>query len=291
MRNYPYPNPETTICASLSSPSSGNKAIYMHNAGYEFLGLNNMFLSLDTKDMGMACRFLKTINWKGYSIGMPNKQAIIKYLDETDSSVKKIGACNTVFNDNGKLIGYNSDYIGAINCLKQRLDIHGKKVLVLGAGGTTRAIIFGLKQYDCNITILNRNTKKADVLASEFGVRSGSINDESKYKNHDIIINATPVGSRGREDCDCLLCKFLGLSSTFTTKSFSFDIFKENKIALDVVFQRNETEFTQKAKFHKYNVIHGYEMLVEQGAFQFKLFTGVDAPKDIMYTALQKYLD
>jgi shikimate 5-dehydrogenase len=144
---------------------------------------------------------------------------------------------------------------------------------------------------------------RAEKLAKEFGCKFGSINDGKYYKYYDVLINATQVGSRGREECNCNLCRFLGLNSItqdiagdesggdggeFTS---IFTEFSEDKLALDVVFQKNETEFTIAANKHNFNVIHGHEMLVEQGAFQFKLFTGIEAPKDVMYSKLKQFLD
>ena len=271
--------------------------MFIHNAGFEALDLDFQYLAVDTTNLKAAIAAMRAFNFAGYSIGAPNKQAIIPLLDECDDDVIKIGACNTVHNNNGKLKGYNSDWIGALNCINSRIALAGKKAVVLGAGGTSRAIIYGLKRNGAKVTILNRNLEKAQALANNFDCAAGSINDATKFMDYDIIINATPVGSRGLEECDCSLCRFLGLGLKFTATGNNFILapifqsFSESKLALDVVFQRNNTEFTLAAQKHNCNVIHGHEMLVEQAAFQFKLFTGSDSPKDTMYTVLKQFLD
>jgi shikimate dehydrogenase len=291
MRNYPYPNPQTKLCFSVSSPNSKNKAMLMHNAGFDELDLNFQYLVIDTTNLELATDAMRAFNYCGFSIGFPNKQEIVRFLDEVDDDVKKIGACNTVFNRDGKLFGYNSDWVGALNCINSRTSLEGKKAVVLGAGGTSRAIVYGLKKYGARVVILNRDLDRAGQLAKEFSCDFGSINDEKYFKDYDVLINATPVGSRGVEACNCNLCRFLGLSNDRSEFTPIFSDFSEDKLALDVVFQRNETEFTIAARKHNHNVIHGHEMLVEQGAFQFKLFTGIDAPKDVMYSKLKQYLD
>ncbi len=293
MRNYPYPNPQTKICMSVSSPNNKNKSMYIHNAGFDSLALNFLFLAADTTNLKTMVANMRSLGYCGFSIGAPNKQNIIPLLDEVDEDVAKIGACNTVHNVEGKLKGYNSDWLGALNCLTSRGDLKGKSAVIMGAGGTSRAIVYGLKKFGAEVTILNRDLKKAESLAQEFNCKSGSINEATKFKDYDILINATPVGSRGKEECNCSLCSFLGLSNG-SDKIYDITIFSdfsETKLALDVVFQRNETEFTLAAQKHKFNVIHGHEMLVEQAAFQFKLFTGQEAPKDVMYSVLKQYLD
>ncbi len=293
MRTYQFPNPNTKICASIGFPNKMTKSPFMHNAGFAYLNLNYIYHGWEIENIKDAIHAMRSFNFLGYSISMPFKEAVIKYLDHTDEAVQAIKACNTVFNDNGVLIGFNSDWIGALTTLKQRIDLHNKHVLILGAGGTARAITYGLKINNANITILNRNVERAKKIAEEFDTQYGDINDSGKFKDYDVLINATSVGTKSKEDCDCRLCHFLQLS-TYPPKYESEDsneLFLENRIALDVVFQRNNTEFTQKAQEKNFNIIHGHEMLVEQGAFQFELFTGQKAPKDVMYSQLKKGLD
>jgi shikimate dehydrogenase len=290
MRNYKFPNPETKLCMTIGHPVAKQKTVFMHNAGYESLGINFLYLVQDIlpESLQKGVDALKSLGVAGFSVTMPHKVEIVKFLDVQTDAVQKIGACNTVHFENGKLVGYNSDWIGAITCLKKKLSLAGKNVVVLGAGGAARAVIYGLLQEKANVTVLNRTESKAQELGTLFGVSWGSIDDTTRYENHDVLINATSVGTKRQEECDCYLCRFLGLN---TSRSGEKTPFLENKVALDVVFQRNNTEFTRAAVAHGYNVAYGHEMLVAQGSFQFKLFTGFDAPEDVMYAELKKCLE
>ena len=291
MRNFPFPNPETKICASIGFPNKKTKSPFMHNAGFESLNLNFLYLGLEVQSIEDTLIAMKSLGFRGFSVSMPFKQEIIPLLDEVDASVEAIGACNTVVNEDGNLIGYNSDWTGGLNSLTARMDLEGKKVLVLGAGGVSRAFVYGLIENKAKVTVLNRTVSKAKKLAKEFKIDYGDINDASKYRDYDVLINATSVGTKSTEDCDCRLCQFLGLSKNSRADMNKNIFFDEEKLALDVVFQRNETEFTKAAEEKKFNVIYGHEMLVEQGAYQFKLFTDHEAPKDVMYGELKKYLE
>ncbi|PJB22524.1 shikimate dehydrogenase [Candidatus Dojkabacteria bacterium CG_4_9_14_3_um_filter_150_Dojkabacteria_WS6_41_13] len=292
MRNYQFPNQETKLCVTIGHPVNKQKSLFMHNAGYEALGINYLYLVRDIAPERLAegLRALKEFGVAGISVSMPHKVEILKHLDVQTDAVKAIGACNTVHSVEGKLVGYNSDWIGAIDCLKKKITLRGKKTLVLGAGGAARAIVYGLKEEGARVTVLNRDLEKAKKLGQHFSVEWGSINDSTKYYDYDVIVNATSVGTRKSEECDCYLCRFLGLSVS-SGEATGETLFLEDKIALDVVFQRNTTEFTEAATKRGHNVVYGHEMLVAQGAFQFKLFTGYEAPVEAMYAELKRNLE
>lgn len=290
MRNNKFPNPQTKLCFSIGFPTDKQKTLFMHNAGFEKLNLNFLYLvqEFSPERLKEGIRSLSNLNVAGVSVSMPHKQEIIKYLDVLQDDVKKIGACNTVHIEEDKLVGYNSDYRGAIICLQRKLDtLKGKLAVIIGAGGTARALTYGLLEQGANVRIVNRTIEKAEALAKEFNVDFRDLDAENAFNGYDIIINATSVGSKVEESCNCRLCRFLG----FAQSSADDMIFSEDKIALDVVFQRNTTEFIEAAKKQGHNVIYGHEMLVEQGAFQFELFTGAKAPVDIMYAELKKTLE
>lgn len=294
MRNYRFPNPETKLCVTIGHPVDKQKSLFMHNAGYETVGLNYLYMVRDIlpERLKEGLTALRELGVSGISVTMPHKVTVLGLLDEQTAPVKAIGACNTIHPVNGKLVGYNSDWVGAISCLEKKINLKEKKVIVLGAGGAARAIVYGLVQEGAKVIVLNRDIHKAEKLRELFQVESGDINDTKWYVEYDVIINATSVGTRQVEDCDCYLCRFLGISmSKSKFEGSSATLFLENKIALDVVFQRNTTEFTRAAITRGHNVIYGHEMLVAQGAFQFKLFTGVVAPVDAMYSELKKCLE
>lgn len=287
MRNYPFPNPETKICLTIGHPVDKQKSLYMHNAGYEALGLNYLYLVRDIPPQQLAQGVNAMIQFgvSGMSVTMPHKVNIIATLDEMTPAVEKIGACNTVHVQEGKTIGYNSDVIGALTCLKKKTELKAKRAIVLGAGGAARSVVYGLLEEGCEVVVLNRTQKKAQLLGNDFGIRAYGFEAWNDYRQYDIVVNATSVGSRREEDCTCRLCKLLYRGEEANI------LFDENKVALDVVFQRNQTEFTKLLQGKGYNIVYGHEMLVAQGAFQFELFTGHQAPVEVMYTELKKNLE
>src|SRR5262249_2936749 len=133
------------------------------------------------------------------SVTMPYKQEIMKYLDEIDETAEKIGAVNTVVNDEGRLIGYNTDCIGAIRALENKTNLKGKRVAVLGAGGAARAIIYGLMESQAIVKIYNRSADKALELAKEFCCEYAPIDKIAEVADMDIIVNSTSVGMNSND--------------------------------------------------------------------------------------------
>ena len=267
-------NDKTQIIGSISIKKNKLGPI-MHNSAYDYLGMNFVYLELETTDCKNAINGIKALNFKGSAISMPYKEKVIKYIDKIDPIAKKIGAVNTILNNNGTLEGYNSDWIGAINALKEITPLQNKRVVLLGAGGAAKAIAYGLTQNKAKVIIFNRNIEKAKKLAKEFNlVYGGNLGNLREIKDYDILINATSVGFYPEE----------GKSPV------SKDSIKENKIVMDVVFYPLESKFTKDAKSKGCEVILGYKMLIHQALFQFKLWTGKEAPFKVMEEALLKIL-
>ena len=125
----------------------------MHNAAYQNLGANYVYIPIAVTDLHNAIIGLKALDFRGTAVSMPYKQEIIKYLDKIDPTAKKIGAVNTVLNEGGTLIGYNSDWIGAVEALKEVTKLKGKTAILIGAGGASRAIAYGLKENKTNVIV------------------------------------------------------------------------------------------------------------------------------------------
>jgi 3-dehydroquinate dehydratase/shikimate dehydrogenase len=195
---------------------------------------------------------------------MPYKEAILKYLDNTDSHTTKIGACNTIVRaQDGKLYGFNTDTAGVVRPLEQRIPLEGARILVLGAGGAARAAVFGLKERGCEVFILNRTPAPAQKLARQAKARTIKRQDLRKLA-FDVIVNATPVG----------------MSNSGESPLHENEI--NAKYVFDMVYDPPETRFLKAAKARGAQIIPGIEMFVHQAARQFEIWTGKPAPWDDM---------
>src|SRR6516225_1037993 len=217
------------------SPAIMNTALRRENVNAVYLGLH----AKTVKDL-LAC--VRDIPIHGLSITMPYKEAILEYLDNTDSHTTKIGACNTVVRaQDGKLYGFNTDTAGVVRPLEQRIGLEGARVLVLGAGGAARAAVFGLKERGCEVFILNRSAAPAQKLARQAKARTIKRPDLKKLA-FDVIINATPVGMANGKD----------------TPINENEI--NTKFAFDMVYDPAETRFLKAAKARGAQIIPGIEM-------------------------------
>ena len=267
-------NKKTNFITSISTKKS-SLGYNMHNSAYKHLGLNFIYFETETKDCKNAINGIKAMNFRGSAVSMPYKREVMKYLDRIDPIAKKIGAVNTVLNKRGFLIGYNSDWIGAVESLKEITNLKNKIVVIIGAGGAARAIAYGLKRNKSKVIILNRAHKKAKKLARDFNlIYGGKLSDFNKIRDYDILINATSVGSYPHNK-----------KSVIKEKDM-----KKDKIVMDVVFEPLETNFLKNAKMKNCRIIPGYKMLVLQALFQFKTWTSKKAPKKVMENSLLKIL-
>lgn len=271
---------ETTVYGVIGDPVSESLSPYMHNGAFAEQKVNAVFIPLQVRDLNeFICRMVKRetreveLNFNGFSVTMPHKQAIIKHLDSIDAAAENIGAVNTVKIENDKLIGYNTDAYGFITPLKELYgDLKGANVFVFGAGGAARACAFGLKQEGGEVTIVARNKSKADQVANELGVRSGQL-DAYYDPTADIVVNATPLGMKGELENDCL---------------FTAEQLEGVKFIYDLVTRADDTPLIREAKKANIPAIGGIEMLLHQGAKQFEIWTGQTAPIGKIKAALTK---
>jgi len=263
----------------VGDPVSHSLSPAMHNAAYEKLGIDDQFVYLganvkvvNLKEVVLAMRVMD--NFYGLTCTIPHKVEILKYLDWVDEKAKKIGAVNTVVKKNGLLCGYNTDLLGVVIPLEKITYLKGKKVLVLGAGGAARAIVYGLKNKKALVYILNRTLEKAEKLAKEFDVKVLNYKDQKKISDFDIIINATSVGMEPFSNITPIDPSFL----------------RKNQIVFDIVYTPKETKLLKEAKKKKAKVIYGFEMLLYQGVAQFEIYTGKKAPVEVMRKVLEEKL-
>ncbi len=259
----------TRVYGVVGDPVSHSLSPAMMNAAFRRETLNAVYLALHAKSLDdlMAC--VRDTPIHGFSVTMPYKEDILKYLDKTDPISQKVGACNTVIrSQEGKLYGFNTDVAGVVRPLELRFQLPNSKVLVLGAGGAARAAVFGLKERGVDVYIMNRTPAAAQKLAKQ---AKAKFIDRTKLAklSFDCIINATPVGMKGEEEKPLLSEKELNTRYT-----------------MDMVYN-TETRFTKMAREKGIHVISGIEMFVQQGARQFEIWTGKPAPLEEMQRVVE----
>lgn len=266
--------PAKTYCI-IGDPVHHSLSPGMQNAAFNALGLNCTYIAfrVPAGELEASVQSLRAIKIAGFNVTIPHKVAVMKYLDELDATAKKAGAVNTVNSIEGVFRGYNTDIHGFIEPLRRRkVDFSGMKVLLLGAGGAARAITVALSEEKgvANVVIANRDQKKATELAGageKLGLKCESMAFDDVMNaspEADLIVNATSMGL-GNEP-----------------SPIDSDHIKKGSIVYDIVYRPVVTDLIEQAKFAEAHVVYGYEMLLEQGAKAFEIWTGLDAPRDVM---------
>ena len=263
------PKSNPILCGSISSRPSPF-GVAMHNAAYKAAGVPFVYVAFGIENTREAVLGVRYLGFRGLGVSMPHKIEIMQYLDAIDETAATIGAVNTVVNDNGHLTGYNTDWIGAMRAIEEKTDIAGKRSIVIGAGGAARAIVYGLVKRGSQVTIYNRTADKGQRLAEDFGVEfGGGLDALSSAHDYDILVNATSVGFHASDE-----------SIVPPT------ILSEGKVVLDVVFIPPESRLVRDAKARSCIAIPGTRMLIHQASYQFELYTGQQAPFEVMEEAL-----
>ena len=271
---------KTRVCGVIGDPIEHTMSPVMHNAAFKELGLDYLYVPLRVKreELGKAVESMRTLNIRGLNVTLPHKVAIIPFLDELDPLAGKIGAVNTIVNDDGVLTGYNTDATGFLQALLERGgEPKEKKVVILGAGGASRAISFILAERDAHLVILNRLLELdwAEELAQRISqvfakeVKALELNEknlEMVLEGADILINATSVGMSPDVDKTPVPARLL----------------KPGLIVVDIVYNPIKTRLLKEAETTGAQTIGGLDMLAWQGAIAFEKWTGRKAPLDLM---------
>ena len=277
---------KTKVCGVIGDPIEHTLSPIMQNAAFDFLKIEYVFLAFKVQitEVEKAMDGMRALNIHGLNVTMPHKNAVVKYLDQIDPTAKTIASVNTILNKNGKLFGFNTDGVGALNALEQNgVKPKGKKVLLLGAGGAAKAIAYTLSQEADEIVILNRTPKPAidlaDLLKQKFNKKiSGNALSSTSIKENladtDILINATSVGMKPNGDQTLVEPKWL----------------KSNLAVMDIIYNPVETELGKYAKSAGAKVVSGVEMLIYQGAASFEIWTACKAPVEVMRKAALNHL-
>jgi len=265
---------KTKMCVIIGNPVEHSLSPAMHNAAYEALGIDNQFVfaaaKVKVEDVKKVVEAVRVMGIRGLTCTIPHKLEVMKYLDEIDLIAQKIGAVNTVVNDDGVLRGYNTDWLGVVTPLKKVVKLKGKKVAILGAGGAARAMSYGAMAEGAKLKIFNRDFEQAKSLAQEFEGEAGDFSEIRELIDFDIIMNATPVGMTPREN------------QTLVPE----ELFNANQVVFDAVYTPRETRLLREAKLRGAKIITGLEMLLYQGTAQFELYTKRKAPVEVMRRVL-----
>ena len=271
-------NKQTKLYGIIGNPVSHSMSPAIHNAAFIEKGLNNVYVPLKIANIGAFMNECRKIDFHGFSVTIPHKESILPFLDDLDHTARKIGAINTIVNQNGELTGYNTDCMAAVMGLEYSMKeanetLNNKKVSIIGAGGAARAIAFGLKEKGCDITIFNRTIERAEKLSQD--VKCEFKNFEEIHKlDSDILINTTSIGM------------FPGVDQTPVSKN----ILKEGMIVFDAVYNPIETRLLRDAKEQGCHTVNGLSMFINQAAEQFRLWTGIDAPIELMTKVVKEML-
>ena len=268
------------ICGIIGDPIAHSMSPAMHNTAFDKLGLNYLYVPFRVKkeELDKAIAGVRALNIRGLNVTIPHKVTVIPFLDELDPLAQRIGAVNTIVNDDGVLTGYNTDATGFLQTLLERgVELKGKNMVILGAGGASRAISFILAERGAHLVILNRLLELdwAEELASRISqvfkqeVEALELNEENLAKvlaKADILVNATSVG----------------MSPNIDETPVSPDLLKPSLTVFDIVYNPIKTRLLREAEAAGAKTISGVDMLVWQGALGFELWTGAKAPVKLM---------
>ena len=277
---------KTRVCGVIGDPIEHTLSPIMHNAAFKALKLDFAFLAFKVKaaDVEKAVSGMRALGIHGLNVTMPHKSAVINYLDEVDQAAKAIGSVNTILNKDGRLFGFNTDGVGALQALRENgVEPRGKKVLLLGAGGAARAIAYTLAREADELVILNRTAKQAAELANLLKqtfdrkvvadtLSSNAIKDT--LQDSDLLINATSVGMKPNAN----------------KTPVAFEWLRPDLAVMDIVYNPVETKLAKDAKAAGAKVVSGFEMLIYQGAASFEIWTGHSAPVEVMRHAAFNHL-
>jgi shikimate dehydrogenase len=275
---------KTRLIGLLASPIGHSVTPAMHNACYTISGLNYAYLAFDVgrEKLRASVEGMKALGAAGFNVSMPNKIAILQYLDELDDSARLARACNTVVYKGGKLIGYNTDGLGYVMNLKEHgVTLDGIKVTLVGSGGVAAPVAIqlvqaGIKELSVfarqdslfanakdNVSFINREMKEYGVTARIFPLEDKEV-FRKEISESAMLTNATSLGMKPHDKSSVL--------------DQMLDVLRDNLIVSDVVYNPIKTKLLAQAEAAGAVPINGLGMVLWQGALAYKLFTGEDMP-------------
>ena len=279
---------KTRGCGIIGDPIEHTMSPVMHNAAFKKLGIDYLYVPfrVSKEELDKAVAGIRALNIRGINVTIPHKVAVIPFLDKLEPLAEKIGAVNTIVNDGGILTGYNTDASGFLQALLERgVEPEGKNIVVLGAGGASRAISFILAEKGAHLVILNRQLELdwAEELAHRISqsfkkeVKALELNEENLavvLEGTEVLINATSVG----------------MSPETGKTPVSAKLLKPGLVVFDIVYNPVKTRLLKEAEAAGAETAGGLDMLVWQGALAFEKWTGKKAPFDLMKRETMKAL-
>ncbi len=277
-------NAQTQLCGVIGNPVEHSLSPAIHNAAFQKLGLNFVYLAFRVENIADAIRGIRALgNVRGFSVTIPHKVSAIQFLDEVEPTARHIGAINTIVVDDGKLTGYNTDASGALQALRDNgIELKGRRVVMLGSGGAARAIAFGLaadsavaELFILGIDEVERQGLVRDLQAkTSLRIRQAALSEDALRRllpDAQVLIHCTPVGMHPKFQETCVPAGLL----------------HARLAVMDIVYNPPETRLLKAAKAAGCRTIRGLEMFLNQAAAQFELWTNRPAPTDVMRAVLE----
>lgn len=281
--DYDNINTETELYGVIGDPIGHSLSPLIHNAAFRSANMKKVYLPfrIPREDLATFIDDARELGIRGLSVTIPHKEAVLKWLGKVDGAVKGVAAANTILFENGELSGFNTDYRAAMDSLASAMELdeqkaatkflEGRAAMVLGAGGAALAIAYGLMRRGADVTLASRTSARAEALAKFLGCRA--IDWTARY-NHsvDVLVNCTPLGMHPNVD----------------ETAYEKHHLKPSMVVFDTVYNPESTLLVKDARSRSCTVVTGVEMFIRQAALQFKLFTGQEAPADLMRDVLRR---
>lgn len=279
--HYSEINADTEVYGVIGDPIGHSLSPLIHNASFRHLKLNKVYLPfrIPRDDLGGFLADAPALGIKALSVTIPHKEAIVRLLTKVDGAVRGVGASNTIVFNGSDIVGLNTDYRAAMESLEEALEQSGgadeflrnSTALILGAGGAARTIAQGLKRRGCEVVIAGRTAQRAERLAQRIGCRT--VDWASRHDvSADLLINCTPVGMHPNVD----------------ETPYDRHYLKPSMLVFDTVYNPESTLLVKEARARSCQVVTGVEMFIRQAALQFKLFTNLEPPLQVMRDTLRR---
>ncbi len=261
------------VYAVLGNPVAHSLSPVMHNRAFRETGYRGVYVALKVTDIAGAIAGMRALGFSGASVTVPHKVAVMDHLDEIDPTARAIGAVNTVVNQDGRLVGTNTDAEGAVAALKEKTRLKGRVLAVIGAGGAARAVAYGAVQKGAKVVIVNRSEARGRSLSRFLDCPFVPL-AEFTGAGIDILVNTTPAGMSPRTD----------------QLPVDAGILTAEMVVMDAVYNPMKTRLLKEAEKRECKTVDGVAMFVYQGARQFSLWTGLAAPVEKMREAVAEAL-